>query len=299
MVIETFCFNIVGDTVPPRYLGIKKNKTKLISDWFMASTGAYTIIYQSQSWRVYTSLLIITFTTATTNYIFASRTSLFYLYACEKDLAKCIYAAGFDFAAILLANNCFCVSNQRSNYLKSINLITLMYPNDGWVEMLIFYLEENAADIWNFSLVHCRVWERRIMTRQPHRTIRCWCLITRAVDPRPGRSAHSTPPAVENKTMTTSTTGVRVSKNSPTCMGAEMIKTERFSPSKAPPTSPDLWRRPIMGLSLSLKNIPTYQSLGQLQRDLYYRERQRYSGPAFSFNYVFCFFLNKFLVFFF
>lgn len=76
-------------------------------------------------------------------------------------------------------------------------------------------------------------------------------------------------------------------------MEVEMTKTERGSPSKAPPTSPDLRRRPITGFSLSrsLKTTPTHKSLGQPQRDLY-RERQRYSGPALSFNYVFiCFFV--------
>lgn len=81
----------------------------------MASTRAHTIIYQSQSLYIIANNHIH-YSDRILHFCFQNLT--LYLYAWAKDLAKCIYAAEFDFAAILLANHCFYVSDQRSIFIS-------------------------------------------------------------------------------------------------------------------------------------------------------------------------------------
>lgn len=100
MVIETFCFNIVCDIVPPQDLEKKKN-------WFQIDLWLLQERIPSFTISVLEGLSIIANNHTHYSYHklhFCFQNLTFYLYACEKDLSKCIYAAGFDFAAILLVN---------------------------------------------------------------------------------------------------------------------------------------------------------------------------------------------------
>lgn len=63
------------------------------------------------------------------------------------------------------------------------------------------------------SLSHIRVCARQIMTPPLLPTTPCWCLTTRAAAPQRAPLAPWTPPAPENRTTTTSTTGVLASKS--------------------------------------------------------------------------------------
>ncbi len=63
------------------------------------------------------------------------------------------------------------------------------------------------------SLSRIRVCARRIMTPLLLPTTPCWCLTTRAAAPQRAPLAPWTPPALENRTTTTSTTGVLASKS--------------------------------------------------------------------------------------